>query len=59
MNLLLSGRPRNQLLTLFYIAAIITVTALSIELLYRFFQFIETTIGTSALQITGYINYSY
>ncbi len=58
MNSTLINRLQNYLLGLASVAAMILIAAVSIELLYRFFQFIETTIGASVKIAGEYISYT-
>lgn len=59
MNSTFFNSFQNSLLGLGSLAAIVVVTAFSIELFYQLFQFIETTIGASARQAGEYISYGY
>jgi hypothetical protein len=59
MKSFLVNRHSNKFLTLASVAAIIVVTAVSIELLYQVFHFIETTLAASARQANQYVSYGY
>jgi hypothetical protein len=59
MNQPVFNRVPNYLLMMASATVIILVTDFSIELLYRFFQFIETIAGASARQAGQYIAYGF
>ena len=57
MNFLFSNRFLNPLVMMVSAAMIIIITALSIELFYRAFQFIETALQTSSRQANQYFTH--